>query len=62
MTGMEKKTTTDKPKQACERELNDWQRATLCRLIIDEATDHDYKRGIDRKQRIAAPEGSVMIF
>ena len=26
------------------------------------ATDRDYERGTDRKQRIAAPEGSVMIF
>lgn len=34
----------------------------LPRLIIDEATDRDYERGTDRKQRIAAPEGSVMIF
>ncbi len=62
MTGMKKKTTTDKPKPPCERELDDRQRYSLCRLIIEEATDHDYERGTDRKQRIAAPEGSVMIF
>ena len=58
---MKKKTTTDKPKPPCERKLDDRQRYSLCRLI-DEATDRDYERGTDRKQRIAAPEGSVMIF
>ena len=62
MTGMKKKTATDKPKPPCERELDDRQRDSLCRLIIEEATDRDYERGTDRKQRIAAPEGSVMIF
>ena len=51
-----------KPKPPCERELDDRQRYSLCRLIIDDATDRDYERGTDRKQRIAAPEGSVMIF
>ena len=49
MTGMKKKTITDKPKTPCERELDDRQRYSLCRLIIDEATDRDYERGTDRK-------------
>ena len=55
-------TETDKQKQPCERKLDDWQRDNLCRLIIDEATDRDYERGTDRKQRIVAPGGAVMIF
>lgn len=62
MTGMKKKTITDKPKTPCERELDDRQRYSLCRLIIDEATDSDYERGTDRKQRIVTPGGAVMIF
>jgi|GEM_PF-6888628 hypothetical protein len=55
-------TETDKQKQPCERKLDDWQRDNLCRLIIDEATDSDYERGTDRKQRIVTPGGAVMIF
>lgn len=55
-------TGTDKQKQPCERELDYRQRYSLCRLIIDEATDSDYERGTDRKQRIVAPGGVVMIF
>lgn len=59
---MKKKTITDKPKTPSERNWTTGRGTASPRLIIDEATDRDYERGTDRKQRIAAPEGSVMIF
>lgn len=55
-------TEIDKQEQPCEQELKEWQRNSLCSLIIEEATDADYKKGTNRKQRIAAPESAVMIF
>lgn len=55
-------TEIDKQEQPCEQELKEWQRNSLCSLIIEEATDADYKKGTNRKQRIAAPESTVMIF
>ena len=53
-------TEIDKQEQPCEQELKEWQRNSLCSLIIEEATDADYKKGTNRKQRIAAPESAVM--
>lgn len=60
---MKKKTTTDKSETIHANGNWTTGRGTASpRLIIDDATDRDYERGTDRKQRIAAPEGSVMIF
>ena len=50
----------NKKKKSCVP-LDEHQSALLARLIIGQ-TERNVRHGVDRKERIAAPSGAVILF